>query len=393
MNEAVAVERVREALTDAVRSQLVSDVPLGAFLSGGLDSSSVVALMRAATDGPIRTCSMTFAEAKYDESQYSQSMADAVGAEHYARTITASDVEQNLDRILWAMDQPTVDAVNTYFVSQTAREAGLTVALSGLGGDEVFGGYESIFRGVPRLRRTVENIQRVPGGAALVGAALAASPRGQRWAKAQDMLRRPPTAASAYLARRGLFSPSEVQRLVAPEVWEEAARRFEPLSYITQHSSVDGPSSTFESRPFAWLTRTELATYTHHQLLRDTDAMSMAHSLEVRVPLLDTRLIELAVRIPDALQVAHGSKWLLRAAVADRLPQQVSAPRPKQGFTLPFDLWLAGPLRERLLEMLAESARTTPLRSGAVMDVWNAYQAGRAHWSRPWALAVLANSH
>jgi asparagine synthase (glutamine-hydrolysing) len=122
----------------------VSDVPLGAFLSGGLDSSSVVALMRQASGGPIRTCSMTFEEPGYSEAQYARAVADAVGTDHYERVVTADEIVQEFDGILDSLDQPSIDGVNTYFVAQTARQAGLTVALSGLGGDELFGGYPGL---------------------------------------------------------------------------------------------------------------------------------------------------------------------------------------------------------------------------------------------------------
>ena len=156
-----ALAQVEALLAEAVAIRLVSDVPLGAFLSGGLDSSAVVALMRQASAGPLRTCSMVFEEAAYSEAPYARAMAEAVGAEHFERVVTAADLRAGLDQILAAMDQPTIDGVNTWFVSQTARQAGLTVALSGLGGDELFGGYPNTFdAGAPALPGPA------PGGAA-----------------------------------------------------------------------------------------------------------------------------------------------------------------------------------------------------------------------------------
>jgi asparagine synthase (glutamine-hydrolysing) len=398
--EQEAIDRVRQALKDAVRSQLVSDAPLGAFLSGGLDSSAVVALMRASTAGPIRTCSMVFEEAGYSEELYGRAMADAAGAEHFSRVITARELDDNLDRILWAMDQPTVDAVNTYFVSQTAREAGLTVALSGLGGDELFGGYPSTFKGVPRLARAAAALESVPGGAAAARVAISLSPFSRRWAKAGDALRRPVSAESAYIARRGLFAPSEVRDLVGAEVWEEAAARFEPTAYIATHAGGHNgsgqPIASGRHMPgswFGWISRAELGTYTHDQLLRDTDVMSMAHSLEVRVPLLDQRLINTVLQLPDGLQSDHPPKWLLSAALGRRLPRDVRSPRSKQGFTLPFEVWISGRLRRRVSSMLDDCVETAGLRRPAVRAVWTAYRTRRVRWSRPWALAVLANEN
>jgi asparagine synthase (glutamine-hydrolysing) len=205
-SDAEAVMQMSEALQEAVRIRLVSDVPLGAFLSGGLDSSGVVGLMRAATSGPIRTCSMVFEEDEYSEASYARAMAESVGAEHFERTITAQDLTGELDNIFAAMDQPTIDGVNTYFVSQTAKQAGLTVALSGLGGDELFGGYPYTFGGVPQMLRSLRLAQRIPGGSILAGVAIGLSPHKHRLARVRDALKRPVSPSSAYLTRRGLFS-------------------------------------------------------------------------------------------------------------------------------------------------------------------------------------------
>jgi asparagine synthase (glutamine-hydrolysing) len=381
-----AAEQVRALLEDAVRTHLVSDVPLGAFLSGGLDSSAVVTLMRAATNGPIRTCSMVFEEASYSEAPYARAVAQAVGAEHYERVITAQDVAGELGRILWAMDQPTIDGVNSYFVAKTAREAGLTVALSGLGGDELFGGYANTFGGVPRLMRAVGLAGCLPGATLLAGAVLSLLPVHKRWAKIADALARPPSAASAYFACRGLFSPGEVRALVAPEVWQAAAQTFDPIAHIAERADAEHRNvQTSEHATFEWVSRAELRTYTHHQLLRDTDAMSMAHSLEVRVPLLDHRLVEAVLRLPAAAKRDGGRlKGLLLQSVGERLPPLVRDRREKLGFTFPFDTWLRGPLREA-----CQAPPHQLLRPEGVARVRRAYAAGKLHWSRPWALAVL----
>jgi asparagine synthase (glutamine-hydrolysing) len=387
-----AAEQSRALLAEAVRLRLVSDVPLGAFLSGGLDSSAVVALMRQATGGPIRTCSMVFAEAEYSEAPYARAMAEAVGAEHYERVVTAADLRAELSHILAAMDQPTVDGVNTYFVSQTARQAGLTVALSGVGGDELFGGYPNTFGGVPQMMRALSLAQAVPGGAAVAGAAIALLPNGARWAKVKDALTRPVTPASAYLTRRGLFSPSEVQSLVNPDIWQAAAQTFDPIAHITQQADAQSPIPDPHSSLFAWVSRAELRTYTHHQLLRDTDVMSMAHSLEVRVPLLDVKLVEYLLRLPPALKLngQAGPKPLLRQALHGCLPDIVANRGGKQGFTFPFAHWLRREMAEEAQALLAEVIQRGWLQAGPARQTLTAFQAGRLHWSRPWALLALA---
>ncbi len=374
-----AVGETRAALFDAVRSQLVSDVPLGAFLSGGLDSSAVVALMRAATTGTLRTCSMVFEEMEYSEAPFARAMAEHVGAEHFERVVTAREVLDEMPRILWALDQPSIDGVNSYFVSQTARQAGLTVALSGLGGDELFGGYPT-FYAAPRLSRQLRRLQRVPAASRLVRIALACAPR---YAKVHDALQLPASPTSAYLVYRGVFAPSETRALVNPEVWD-AAHEFDAHEYVSSHavSGLQSPHS------FAWTSRAELGTYTLNQLLRDTDAMSMAHSLEVRVPLLDSFLVEKIITLPDSAKQNGGTpKCLLHHAVADLLPDVVRERRVKQGFTFPFVRWLHGDLKNYFSQFPFEHNRL--LNPQAAARVCAAFERGQMHWSRAWSLYVL----
>ena len=386
-----AVEGIGALLAESVRIRLVSDVPLGAFLSGGLDSSSVVAYMRQATDGPIRTCSMTFAEPGFSEAPYARAVADAVGTDHYERVVTADELVQEFDGILDSLDQPSIDGVNTYFVSQTARQAGLTVALSGLGGDELFGGYPNTFDQVPQMLRALRLAQAVPGGTAVARAALDIMPMRRRWARVRDALARPASPASAYLTRRGLFSPEEVRALVSPPVWQAGMDGFDPVRHVAERADDSEGASTFSTRPFEWISRAELRTYTHHQLLRDTDVMSMAHSLEVRVPLLDVELVEAVLRLPTALKVNGllGPKPLLNRAVGEQLPDVVRQRRDKQGFTFPLDPWLQGPLRAQARSIVDSLQSKGWLRGAAIQQVFEDYEAGKVHWSRLWALVAL----
>jgi asparagine synthase (glutamine-hydrolysing) len=387
-----AVESVRELLAEAVRIRLVSDVPLGAFLSGGLDSSSVVALMRRATDGPICTCSMTFAESGYSEAQYAHAVAKAFGTDHYERVVTAADLVREFDTVVGALDQPTVDGVNSYFVSQTAREAGLTVALSGLGGDELFGGYPNTFVQAPQVLRALRMAQALPGGATAAQVALGLVPGRRRWMRVRDALGQPATPARAYLTRRGLFSPEEARSLIQPSLWEIGVKAFDPARYVFEQVDALGRQPAFDSKSFEWISRAELRTYTHNQLLRDTDVMSMAHSLEVRVPLLDVELVEAVLRLPTTLKTGElvGPKPLLQRAVGEWLPEQVRQRKHKQGFIFPLDPWLRGPLRD-----LARTALEGPVGRGwlqlpAVRQVLADYEARKLHWSRLWALVALA---
>jgi len=327
---------------------------------------------------------MGFEEAQYSEAPFARAMAEAMGAEHYERVVTAADVAAAIPRIFQVMDQPSIDGVNSYFVSRTAREAGLTVALSGLGGDELFGGYANTFRGVPRMLQAVRLGQAVPGGVGLVRAGIRTFAEQARWGKVRDALDRPSSAASAYLACRGLFSPSEVQALVIPDLWHAAAEVFDPVRHIADHAGPNGSAPDL----FSWVSRAELGTYTRDQLLRDTDLMSMAHSLEVRVPLLDDRLVEMALRLPDAVKQNGGRpKSLLREAVGGLLPPAISARRDKQGFIFPFGTWLHGSLRHHC-EGWQESLGDL-LRPDGLARVRKTWRAGHLHWSRAWALTAL----
>jgi asparagine synthase (glutamine-hydrolysing) len=374
-----ARERVREALADAVGSHLVSDAPLGAFLSGGLDSSAVVALMRTKTQQPIRTCSIAFEDPRYSEAPFARAVAESIGAEHHERIVTQADVRGALDRIFWAMDQPSIDGINAFFVAQTAREAGLKVALSGLGGDELFGGYHNTFVGVPRFMRAKRTVDAVPCGAAVARVVRKAPGRQWRWAKYMDALERPRSRASAYLACRGLFAPSQVRGLVTADIWDAACKEFEATEYIAARVP-DAGHETLD-----WVRRAELALYTRHQLLRDTDVMSMAHSLEVRVPFLDHELISRVVPLRCSLGDETTSKQLLVEAVADLLPASVRERRTKQGFVFPFADWLLGGLGEAVGIHQPDGDLFYRPAVDAVVGAW---KRGDLHWTRPWALTV-----
>ena len=385
------VAETRAALFDAVRSQLVSDVPLGAFLSGGMDSSAVVTLMREATNGTLRTCSMVFDEAEFSEAPYARAVAEQVGAEHFERVISARDVLNEMPRIMWALDQPSLDGVNSYFVSQTAHQAGLTVALSGLGGDELFGGYPTFYN-APGLSRRLRHVRQIPFVSTVARRALKFAPR---YAKLVRVLDNPESPASAYLTYRGLFAPNQVRELVQPEIWNDA-QQFNLTEYVEsratpnagKHNALPQHNHRLSNSNFAWTSRAELGTYTLSQLLRDTDAMSMAHSLEVRVPLLDHLLVEKIISLPDSVKQNGGTpKSLLLKAMGSDLPTIVRERKTKQGFTFPFERWLRGDLKNYFAHFPNDAQ--TILEPRAVAHVIAAFERGQMHWSRAWSLYVL----
>lgn len=373
-----AVDELRTRLADSVSRHLISDVPFGVFLSGGVDSGAIVATMRQAGHERIRTFSITFPESQLDEGPDAARVAARYETDHTAVEVRGGEVAGDLDRVIAAMDQPTVDGLNTYYVSRITRESGTIVALSGLGGDELFCGYPS-FRQVPRLLAWQHAAARLGPARPVLAAALAALPS-PRSAKLREGLLETATLRTAYLAVRGLFSRAELAGLLAPGPLRDAALQLDAAA------ALGALSPPLPEEPVAAIGMLELRGYMHNQLLRDTDVMSMTHSLEVRVPFLDHPLVEFAARLPGGLRASgHRPKWLLLRALGDRLPPE--AGQAKRGFTFPMGEWLRGPLRPRVDDALRGGEGI--FRTDAVAALRASVEAGRAHWSRLWAAVVL----
>ena len=279
---------VREALLDSVRHHLAADVPVGAFLSAGIDSGALVGLMRDAGQADIQTVTLAFSEFRgraEDEAPLAEEVARHYGTRHTTRLVTEKEFADDLPRILEAMDQPSIDGINTWFASKAAHELGLKVAVLGLGGDELFGGYSS-FRDLPRWVKVFAIPSRLLHFGKLsrtVGQALG-KPLGTT-SKSAGMIELGGTYSGAYLLRRGLFMPWELNAVLDPHVIVEGLRRLDPLRLI------ENQLRPFPRSSFARISTLESSLYMKNQLLRDTDWASMAHSLEVRVPLVDHNLL------------------------------------------------------------------------------------------------------
>ena len=328
-------QTVREALLDSVRDHLVADVPVGAFLSAGIDSGSLVGLMRDAGASNIQTVTLAFDEftgTSNDESPLAEQVAQQYDTLHVTRRVGREEFEQDLPKILQAMDQPSIDGINTWFVSKAAAEQGLKVAVSGLGGDELFGGYPS-FRDIPRWVYWF----RAPGAVPLLGKIARklltplAGPLGFS-PKAAGMLELGGNWVGAYLMRRGLFMPWELPGLLGDELAQEGLRRLKPLNWIAK-AIQPCPDSDF-----ARVASLESALYMRNQLLRDADWAGMAHSLEIRVPLVDAQL--LAALSTTAVTDTQWSKQRLASAPSTPVPVEISS-RAKTGFTTPVAEWQA----------------------------------------------------
>jgi asparagine synthase (glutamine-hydrolysing) len=327
-------EEIREALLDSVRHHLIADVRVGAFLSAGIDSSALVGLMRDAGQQEIQTVTLAFEEFRgtpADEAPLAEEVSRLYGTRHVTRVVGEAEFQAELPRILEAMDQPSIDGVNTWFVSKAARESGLKVAISGLGGDELFGGYPS-FIDLPRLVKHFGFTRYVPFIGKLSRQIASSFNRQLGFhPKMAGIVELGGTWPGAYLLRRGLFMPWELSSLLDENM---VARGLERLIPLEQIEAVIRP---LPRTPFAKVAAMESSLYMRNQLLRDTDWSAMAHSLEVRVPLVDSVLLERCARF-----AGHGAlnKRVLAAAPATPLPPGV-VNRAKTGFATPIVRWMA----------------------------------------------------
>jgi asparagine synthase (glutamine-hydrolysing) len=330
---------VRAALREAVDGHLIADVPLGLFLSGGVDSTALATLATEVQSATIHTITIGFDDPTVDESADAEAIARELGTDHRTVRMGGDEILEDIDEVFAAMDQPTVDGFNTYFVSRAARRSGLTVALSGVGGDELFGGYAS-FRDVPRAVRTSRIVRRIRVAVPLLERA-ARMTAGRRGVKIAEALSRAPDTLGAYLLRRELFLPAERRELGAASKACDSTTGL-PLLVLDQLQTL------VDDRDLAnTVSRLELAHYMGNMLLRDADVFSMASSLELRAPFLDDRIVEVVSRLPGKWKGAHPhAKRLLTDAVGSRLPRRVIG-APKRGFTFPWATWLRGPLQER----------------------------------------------
>jgi asparagine synthase (glutamine-hydrolysing) len=378
------VVELRTQLEDAILLRTVSDVPVGVFLSGGIDSSSLVALLSRKHPN-LSTFSVVFKELDYSEAEYSRSISTRFGTDHHEIVISGNAVMTSLPKIIGAMDQPTVDGVNTYIISDETRRMGYKVALSGLGADEIFAGYET-FRTVPRMEwfawcgSTINPTLRHMLASVIRGAISKRSPRAEKLA---GLIEGDGSIPHPYAVVRMLFMPRQLRQ----------------LSLVSDGMDVDPAKSPLDdilkwAERFDPVNRTsylELRHYMPNTLLRDSDFMSMAHGLELRVPFIDHKLAEFLFRIPGASKLERGlPKRLLIEAMHGLLPQQI-VHRPKRGFTFPFELWLKKEMRQDMEDVLLDTSANllTGVDRKFVATVWKDFLAGKTIWSRPWSLYVL----
>ena len=351
---------VRSHIEAAVAEHLLADVPVAAFLSGGIDSSIISLVAARHLGSSLRTFCIGFPHAGFDERSVARLVAERMGSQHTEIEVGPTDCQQWAVEAVAAMDLPSADAINTYIVSKAVRQAGIQVALSGLGGDELFGGYPS-FSDIPRLGF----LQKMPPPLA------------------RAMVRFLPSGVRQKLDGATAFDPFTLA-LLRRRWWSGAALKSAGLK-----ASVPWPvrEEVFLDNMQA-ISAAEILGYMEPMLLRDSDQMSMAVSLELRVPLLDHRLVEFILSLPEKWKRGRPPKRLLIDSFADILPNEVWN-RPKQGFALPMDDWMRGPLQE-FCRHGVDAARAR-LDARFVDSAVFAFQEKKLHWTRLWQIAVLGH--
>jgi asparagine synthase (glutamine-hydrolysing) len=352
-----AIALAREALLNSIQHHLISDVPVGIFLSGGIDSSAVLALASQTNHHPLHTYSIAFEEPGWNEGEIAKGIARMFGAKHTECKLTATLAKELLPQFLAAMDQPSIDGFNTFCVVKVAHDHGVKVVLSGLGGDELFAGYQS-FKQVPQMVLRGQQFQRLHPIGTWLGKGLARWKMPPKIKRLSDFLQQPPTSPSAYQSFRGIFAHTEACQLLS--LYLPACQ---PIPQCSIPALPDALPTIADEVSFL-----ELSYYMRNQLLRDSDVMSMAWGLELRVPLVDQALLNTLSKIPSNIRLAFGKQLLIQAV--PELPNWLSD-RPKRGFSFPFEQWMAHEWRDYFQNV--PNLKHIPLQP----------------WYRRWSLAML----
>jgi asparagine synthase (glutamine-hydrolysing) len=369
---------VADAVRDSVRAHLVADVPVGLFLSGGIDSGAILSAVCDVGGGPLNTYTVTGDDEALSEGPAAARVAAAFGATHHELRVDARGIRRDLPAIVRHLDQPTADAVNAYYVSRAVASTGVKAVLSGVGGDELFGGYPSFAR-VPamlRVSRRLGPAMRVTGAAAALALPAWQAAKWRHFAC-------DPQLEAAYRSLRGFFMPAELPSLVGPALADAADAEAAVRAAEQRVFAACGAESEA-----AATARMETRGFLGAQLLRDLDVMSMAHGLEVRVPFVDHELQRVVWPALGECPALLEGKRLLHESLSRPLPREI-VEKPKQGFTLPFASWMRHELRDSTREGLESLAIQGWIVRSAPERVWEAFERGQAHWSRAWGLAML----
>ena len=376
-------QHIRQLLLRSIERRLVSDVPVGAFLSGGIDSSAVVALMTEAGTSRPNTFNIAFEEEEYDESGYAETVARKFNTEHTRILLKPTAFLDELKNALDSMDTPSGDGINTYVVSKAIRQKGITVALSGIGGDELFAGYP--FFGQYLRMQDHRNIWRLPAPVRqALGLLLSPGGDGGRLSRIRQLLELPgPGIEQAYPVFRQVLSPALLDSLTTLDVNGCAETAVQQLLKEKRQGLAAMPL-------LSQVSIADYLGYTQHTLLKDTDQMSMAVSLEVREPFFDHDLVEYVLSIPDAVKKPVYPKSLLVESLRPLLPDEI-VHRKKRGFLFPWNQWLKNELREFCDRHIANIAQRPFIKAQPLLDYWRRFLSGEKNtrWAEIWLFVVL----
>lgn len=370
--------KTKELLFQAVERRLVADVPFGAFLSGGIDSSAVVGIMSRMSSKKVETFNVSFDESEFSEAKYAKKIAEKFETNHHEIKLSPEDFLKQLPESLDALDYPSGDGPNTYVVSKATKHAGITMALSGLGGDEVFAGYDVFKRMTEINKKSYLNI--LPSALRKIPASLMkAKNKSVAGDKIYEVLTQAKVnVSSAYPISRKVFSDSQLEGLLKLK----ASNNLNTL--------IKKIKETDKDHLLSYVSALEINTYMQNILLRDTDQMSMAVALEVRVPFLDYKLLEFVLSVKDEFKYPSTPKKLLIDSLGDLLPDEV-VNRPKMGFTLPWKNWMKNELKSFCEENIKSLSKRDFVNEQAILNLWQQFMKDdlRVSWSRLWHLIVL----
>lgn len=380
-NETTAL--IKQKLEESVNRRLIADVPMGAFLSGGIDSSAIVALA-SNQKKRLRTFTISFDNSEFSEAKYARIIADKFNTDHAEINLAPQSLLENLPAALKAMDHPSGDGINTYLVSKAAKQAGISAVLSGLGGDELFAGYP-IFKQYYQLRDKGWLMSFPKFLRAFAGNALQVARPGVESSKIKQII------TEDYLDLENVYQYS--REVASREVNSKLSRygnsgEMSVFNLVKQGVGYQTPGYTLPI--LSRVSYAEIATYLQAVLLRDSDQMSMAHALEIRVPFLDHELVSTVMGVPDKYKFPTSPKKLLVDAMGDLLPSEI-VNRPKMGFTFPWDSWMRNELKDFCGDHLAALGANDAFNAKAVSNRWNDFLKGKPQvtWSRLWYLCVL----
>ncbi len=379
-NRHEAEVEILRLLNQSVQQRMVSDVPVAAFLSGGIDSSAVVALMSEISLTRPQTFNISFNEKEYDESRYAELLAKKFGTEHHTILQKPEYMLDNLFPALNALDTPSGDGINSYVVSKAISEAGIRVALSGIGGDELFGGYPFFrqFRQLQKFKSVWPVTKPFRAAAALfTGSGSSKKDRLKQLLQTKDL-----SITELYPVFRQIITPASLRKFLpasgsATDPVQQALLDMHKLKHFPEYSQVS---------------IAEYLGYTQHTLLKDTDQMSMALSLEVREPFFDHELIEYVLQLPDSFKDGAYPKQLLVDSLFDRLPPEI-VHRPKQGFVFPWEIWMKRELRSFCQSQIQELCKRDFINGKELDSFWKRFLKGdkSIRWIEIWLFVIISH--